>query len=237
MASQNTVYIAVPIFSEQLQKYDSELTFPPIKKIGITTDHPQKRERELLGTKSPIKISIVKAWTNADAKGIESMLHTILDNSRLDGEYFWDGNETLVDSICNFVRKYHPEAKEIIISDDSDVKAASDAADSRIKQRIYSEVVPFLKEQGIDYNVVNNEKTVTFKLNDYKLKISSKTGGRYTMTIWSKNKTTEEALKDFKGSQELAAHGTEDSSRRARISMTKLEQIFDAIKEYRMVNK
>jgi len=61
MNNQNTIYIAEPILSENLQKYDTDSSFPPIKKIGVTTDHPSKRERELLGTISPIKISIIKA--------------------------------------------------------------------------------------------------------------------------------------------------------------------------------
>ncbi|MFB9868768.1 GIY-YIG nuclease family protein [Vreelandella sulfidaeris] len=77
---QNTIYIAEPIFSEKLQKFDGEASFPPIKKIGVTTDLPDRREKELLGTKSPVKISIVKAWTSLNARKVESMLHTILDN-------------------------------------------------------------------------------------------------------------------------------------------------------------
>lgn len=36
MKEKNTLYIAEPIFSEKLQKYDPESSFPPIKKIGIT---------------------------------------------------------------------------------------------------------------------------------------------------------------------------------------------------------
>jgi hypothetical protein len=43
MNSQNTLYIAEPIFSEKLQKFDSGTSFPPIKKIGITTGHPERR--------------------------------------------------------------------------------------------------------------------------------------------------------------------------------------------------
>ncbi|MGP9679236.1 GIY-YIG nuclease family protein [Halomonas sp. AOP27-A1-41] len=46
--------------------------------MGVTTDLPDQREKELLGTKSPIKISIVKAWTSLNARKVESMLHTIL---------------------------------------------------------------------------------------------------------------------------------------------------------------
>ena len=127
MAAQNTLYIAEPIFSEKLQRFDVNLSFPPIKKIGVTTDHPERRERELLGTLSPVKISIVKAWTDIDARAVESMLHTILDNSRLDEEYFWDGNETLVDAVTDFMTAYHSQAKEIVIKGESDVEAASNA--------------------------------------------------------------------------------------------------------------
>ena len=158
MSMKNTIYIAEPLFSEELLKYDLEVSFPPIKKIGITTDHPERREKELLGTISPIKVSIVKAWTGVDARKIESMLHTILDNSRLDGEYFWDGNETLVAAVTDFMNLYHPDAKEIIITNDSDVKAASDAALRKNAQRIYTEVVPKLKELKVDYKVTKNEK-------------------------------------------------------------------------------
>ena len=240
MNTKNTIYIAEPIFSEKLQKYDPESSFPPIKKIGITTDHPERREKELLGTISPIKISIVKAWTDIDARAIESMLHTILDNSRLDGEYFWDGNETLVDAVSDFISTYHSDAQEITITDDSDVKAASNAALKKSSQRIYAEVVPELEELGIEYTIAKSEKGVRFRIGDYKLAISGRTGGRYTLTIWSNNKSTEDALKDFVGSQELEAHGTEDSSRRARIPMAKLEEIISSLKRFSgkiMLNK
>ena len=39
-----SVDIAEPIFSEKLQKFDSENFFPPVKKIGINTDHPERIE-------------------------------------------------------------------------------------------------------------------------------------------------------------------------------------------------
>ena len=232
MNSQNTIYIAEPIYSELLQKYDSEISFPPIKKIGITTDHPERREKELLGTISPIKVSIVKAWTGVDAREVESMLHTLLDNSRLDGEYFWDGNETLVDGVVAFIEKYYPEAEEITINDSPDVKAASASVDKKNVLRIYEEVVPMLEEIGLDYNVTKNEKGVRIKAGEYNLHIGARTGGRYTLTIWSKKKSTEDALKDFSGSQELSARGAEDSYRRARMPMAKLEDIRDALKSF-----
>jgi hypothetical protein len=229
---QNTLYIAEPIFSEQLQKFDSETLFPPIKKIGITTDLPDRREKELLGTMSPVKISIVKAWTAIDARKIESMLHTILDNSRLDGEYFWDGNETLIDAVTDFIEAYHPEAKEIGISDAMDVTAATEAARKKNSQRIYTEVIPKLDELAIEHNITKNGKGVRFRLGEYSFHLSGKSSGRYTLTIWSKSKTTEQTLTDFEHSQELSANGSDDSNRRARIPMSDLQNILRSLTKY-----
>jgi hypothetical protein len=232
MSAQNTLYIAVPLFSEKLQRFDGEASFPPIKKIGITTDHPERRERELLGTVSPIKISIVKAWTGINARAVELMLHTILDNLRIDGEYFWDGNETLVDAVSNFIRVYHLEAQEFEIDNDQDVKAASEAANIKSSQRIYTEVVPYLDDLNIEYTVTKSERAVRFARGDYRLSLSTKTGGRYTLTIFSKTKSTDDAIKDFPGAQELSMNVSDDSNRKARIPMAKLESVIDAIKAY-----
>ena len=230
--TQNTLYIAEPIYSEKLQKFDSESSFPPIKKIGITTDHPERREKELLGTVSPVKISIVKAWTEIDARKVESMLHTVLDNSRLDGEYFWDGNETLVDAVTDFVNAYHPEAKEIIISDDSDTKAATDAVQKKNSQRLHTDVIPTLDELEIKYSITNKGKAVRITVGEYRLIIGTRTGGRYTLTIHSQTKSTEDALRDFIGAQELLSTSTEDSNRRARIPMSTLDVIMESITKY-----
>lgn len=232
MIRQNTLYIAEPIFSEKLQKFDSENSFPPVKKIGITTDHPERRERELLGTISPVKIAIVKAWTGIDARKVELLLHTILDNTRLDGEYFWDGNETLIDALSEFMKAYHPEAQEISISDDSDVMAATEAVQKKNTQRIYTEVVPKLESLSIEYNVTKNGNGVRFKLGEYQCHIGGKTGGRYTLTIWSMTKSTEQALKEFPGAQECSASSTDGSPRIARIPMSKLDFIMESITHF-----
>ena len=232
MTAQNTLYIAEPLFSEKLQEFDPETTFPPIKKIGITSGRPERRERELLGTISPVKVRIVAAWTGIDAKKVESTLHAILDNTRLDGEYFWDGNETLVDAVTDFIAAYHPGAQAITVADDSDVAAATNAAQKKHSQRMYTEVVPMLDALSIKHSVMQRKKGagIKFELGEYELRLEGKTGGRYTLTIRSKTKNTEQALRDFPGSQ--PAGRTEDSSRVARISMSKLEVIMESIAKF-----
>ena len=163
---------------------------------------------------------------------VESMLHTILDNCRLDGEYFWDGNETLVDAVSDFMSAYHPEADEIGVIDEADVAAAAESVSKKNSQRIYTEVIPELDRLSIDYALFKNGKGVRIKLPEYNLSLSGRTGGRYTLTIWSKTKSTEEALEDFSGSQELSANGSEDSNRRARIPMSPLPEILESISGY-----
>ena len=233
---QNTLYIAEPIFSELLQKFDAEALFPSIKKIGITTDHPERRERELLGTVSPVKVAIVKAWTGIDARKVESMLHTILDNTRLDGEYFWDGNLTLVDAVSDFIAIYHPEAVEIKISEEADVVAATVATIKSNSQRIYTEVVPELEQLSIPHKISVNGNSAKFNIGEYSLRIGGRTGGRYTMTIYSKSKSTEQALQDFPGAQGLSGNGTEDSNRKARIPLSHLSEIISAVSHYKSAN-
>ena len=216
--------------------YQPSLCSPWLAAIGITTDLTDRREKELLGTISPVKISIVKAWTGVDARMVESKLHTILDNTRLDGEYFWDGNETLVDAVSDFINVYHPEAKEIGISDEADVTAATEAVKKKNSQRVYAEISPMLEELNIKHKITKNSRSVRFKVGDYDLALGARSGGRYTLTIWSKSKSNEEALNDFLHSQELSANGSEDSSRRARIPMSSLDMIKESIVNY-MGNK
>ncbi len=229
---QNTLYIAEPIFSEKLQSFAPEASFPPIKKIGITTDHPERREKELLGTISPVKVAIVKAWTGFEARTAELLIHQVLDNLRLDGEYFWDGNETLVDALSDFIANYHPEAKEIVLPEEADVQAASKAENRKQSENIVLDVVPKLKQIRINPRITKKGNAVRFTLGDYRLILATRTGGRYTVAIHSRNKTSEQALADFPGASEISASGTEESSRCARIPMSSLEKIMGILQQY-----
>lgn len=69
-------------------------------------------------------------------------------------------------------------------------------------------------------------------MGEYNLSLGGRTAGRYTLTIWSKTKTTEEALSDFEHSQELSANGSVDSSRIARIPMSNLQVVFESLEKY-----
>src|SRR5690606_34801338 len=48
-------------------------------------------------TKSPIKAQCVAAWSHENAKAVEAALHLLMDDSRVEGEWFLDKDDTLVE--------------------------------------------------------------------------------------------------------------------------------------------
>lgn len=231
---QDTLYIAEPLYSAKLLEFDSEASFPSIKKIGITTGEPSKREKELLGTKSPVKIAIRKAWGKINAREVETMLHDLLNNCRLDGEYFWDGNETLIDSVSSFIERYYPDATVLVGEDDSEVKAAEKAQTDSRAVRVFEELIPELERLNIDYKVNSKGIGVIGYLGDYKIRVGTRQNDKYTFYVYSKKKTNEEALDDFPGTESpsFRSKDPEESTKKAMMGLKTLKQIFESIESY-----
>jgi len=232
---QNTLYIAEPLFSQRLLDFDREASFPPVKKIGITTGEPQKRERELLGTVSPVKVAIRIAWGNVPAAEIETMLHELLDNCRLDGEYFWDGNETLIDSVRAFITRYYPGAVLLVGDDDPEIRAAEKAIDEVKFLRVVEQLEPAIKGLGLRYDLPSNRKSIRIYLGDYVLRIGVRNSDKFTFYVFSSEKTSEQALADFPGT-ELPSFRTdkdpEDRKKKAMMGMRSLDEIVSSIRHY-----
>jgi hypothetical protein len=71
----------------------------PYKKVGITGSGNAtltSRIHQISNTKSPIKAQCVAAWEHSDARAVESALHTFMEDSRVEGEWFLDIENTLV---------------------------------------------------------------------------------------------------------------------------------------------
>ncbi|WP_444926403.1 GIY-YIG nuclease family protein [Microbulbifer sp. TRSA002] len=72
----------------------------PYKKVGITGDGNatlNSRIQQISSTKSPIKAQCVAAWKHQDAKAVETALHNLLEDSHIEGEWFLDKDDTLVE--------------------------------------------------------------------------------------------------------------------------------------------
>jgi hypothetical protein len=72
----------------------------PYKKVGITgagNASLSSRLQQISNTKSPIKAQCIAAWRHNDARAIENAIHLLLDDSRIEGEWFYDKDDTLVE--------------------------------------------------------------------------------------------------------------------------------------------
>ena len=72
----------------------------PYKKIGITgagNATLSSRLQQISNTKSPIKAQCIAAWKHDDARSVENAIHLILDDNRVEGEWFYDKDDTLVE--------------------------------------------------------------------------------------------------------------------------------------------
>ncbi|HIF9172261.1 GIY-YIG nuclease family protein [Photobacterium damselae subsp. damselae] len=74
----------------------------PYKKVGITGKGNatlDSRIRQLSGTKCPVKVFCRAAWKFENAKGLEAAIHKLLDDKRMEGEWFLDPDDDLVERL------------------------------------------------------------------------------------------------------------------------------------------
>ena len=74
--------------------------FGPYKKVGITgagNATLSSRLQQISNTKSPIKAQYIAAWEHDDARAVENALHILMEDSRVEGEWFLDKEDTLVE--------------------------------------------------------------------------------------------------------------------------------------------
>jgi hypothetical protein len=207
--------------------------------LSLTTGEPARRENELLGTISPVKVAIRKAWGNISAREVESMLHDLLNNCRLDGEYFWDGNETLIDSVSSFIERYYPKAKLLVSMEDTEVKAAEKALTDARSIRVIEELVPELERLQLNYKINKKGSGVIIALNEYRLRINTGQNDKYTLYVYSTTRDGEQALKDFQGTEipSFRSKDPEESTKKAMMGVKPLDKIIASIKRYQSIVK
>jgi hypothetical protein len=74
----------------------------PYKKVGITgagNATLTSRLQQISNTKSPIKAQYVAAWKHDNAQALEKALHSFMNNIRVEGEWFFDKENNLVESM------------------------------------------------------------------------------------------------------------------------------------------
>ncbi len=113
----------------------------PYKKVGITglgNATLTSRLQQISNTKSPIKAQCISAWKHTDAKAVEIAMHLLLDDNRVEGEWFYDKDDTLVERMQPMMELLGGKKIEIegaedlytknILKKESDSKSASNQA-------------------------------------------------------------------------------------------------------------
>lgn len=124
----------------------------PYKKVGITgagNATLTSRLQQISNTKSPIKAQCIAAWEHDDAKAVENALHMLLEDSRIEGEWFLDKDDTLVERMQPIMELLG--SKEITIEGGEDIYTKSvlkkeSESKSLLSQTLLGEVSSLLKE-------------------------------------------------------------------------------------------
>lgn len=122
----------------------------PYKKVGITgagNSTLDSRLQQISNTKSPIKAQCIAAWEHNDAKQIESAIHLLLDDSRVEGEWFLDKDDTLVERMQPIMQLLGAIEIPIIESSDTYTKniiKKENATKAKINQTLLGEISELL---------------------------------------------------------------------------------------------
>ena len=97
----------------------------PYKKVGITGQGNAtltSRLQQISNTKSPIKAQCIAAWQHSNAKAVETAMHLLLDDNRVEGEWFYDKDDTLVERMQPMMELLGAKELEIEGAEDSYTK-------------------------------------------------------------------------------------------------------------------
>lgn len=98
----------------------------PYKKVGITgygNATLDSRLQQISNTKSPIKAQCVAAWTHDDARTVEFALHKLMEDSHVEGEWYLDKDDTLVERLHPIMELIG--AREVAIQESGDAYTKS----------------------------------------------------------------------------------------------------------------
>ena len=142
------MYIYLGKYFHKSGKTLSDLTE---KKIGLTKSL-EDRERNLNSTKFTIGYTFVRAWeTGEDTNRVEKSLHAILDDDRMDGEWFEDSKNTLIGRVSKFMNiNSYPEV-DLNDSSDEIEKKAIEATNSSIINDVVNQVIEKLNTNNLQY--------------------------------------------------------------------------------------
>lgn len=98
----------------------------PYKKIGITGKGNAtltSRLQQISNTKSPIKSMCSAAWEHDDAQKVERAIHLLLEGERVEGEWFLDRDDSLIERMAPLMTLLGAKTIKIKPSNDDETQA------------------------------------------------------------------------------------------------------------------
>lgn len=173
----------------------------PYKKIGITgagNATLTSRLQQISNTKSPIQAQCIAAWKHEDAKSVEIAVHRLLEDSREEGEWFYDKDDTLVERMLPLMELLGAEFIPVGEPDDAHTKTVlkreSDSKRSS-NQALLGEISELLRDP-LRTSIRQGGPTLFSDKTNLTYYIGYRKSGRHTVAVGRSNKVFDE-LSDF----------------------------------------
>jgi hypothetical protein len=173
----------------------------PYKKVGITGSGKAtltSRLQQISNTKSPIKAQCVAAWEHSDARAVESALHSFMEDSRVEGEWFLDKEDTLVDRMQPIMSLIGAKPVQIKESKDSYTKNVI-KKETEAKQKsdhiLLGEVLDLL-DKPLRSSSRNSGPTFFSENKELTYYVNARKSGKHYLSI-GRSKGVFEEIRDF----------------------------------------
>ena len=206
----------------------------PYKKIGITGAGDatlNSRLQQISNTKSPIKAQCVAAWEYEDARTAENAIHSLLDDMRVEGEWFLDKDDTLVERLQPLMDLINANEIEIQDSDDSYTKEVMQK-ESISREKLHQELIGEISEQlNSPLKVTIRKSGPTFYSSEKELTyyVRHRKSGEHNFTIGRSRGVAEELLPFLENNEFDAEIGPKGGVRVMHLTPNRIAQAINII--------
>lgn len=119
--------------------------------------------------------------------------------------------------------------------DDDDDTEENSSRDAIRAEQIRSVLIPNLNKIALPFRLRKNQKGLIIKLSNYKLSIGARHGDKFTMYVYSPDKTPAQALLDFPGTEQFFSRDPDkETTKLAMMGMRSVDDVIAAIQSYQM---
>ena len=203
------------------------------KKIGKSVNPPQ-REKQLNPTKHPLGIALYKCWrTDKMTHEHEKGLHAILEDRNIDGEWFFDTEDTLTSGLTKYFKIHNCEEVDLGTDEDPGVNRIRREQMSKDVMRAYFEEKHQEYPEWFMKPCETYVHTLGIFTKYYVFIEAQNTNGPFKTAIIYKNKRKNGLIKDedvFSPLKELLGSNAKVQKKQVYVKTNTFEEAFDIYK-------